>query len=476
MTAVLEPRTAATAGAALDVAPDTGAHVVRLDQLPEAPRNPLPYRQRLAAVKSYHTGTEKLRDAGGPVTRIVLAPRWLMAPIVLATSPQAIRDVLAVRDGTVDKMSPVFAELRALLGENLVNLPHDRWLPRRRTIQPAFTKQRIAQLGGHATAAAASVVRGWRDGDEVDLGAQARTLTMRALGQSVFGIDLEERAEQIEEHLHTAMTYAVRRALRPVRPPAWLPTAGRRRAQRASAALRALADDILQQCRAHPEREAPLVQALIAATDPVTGRRLTDREICDELIIFLFAGHDTVATTLTHALWQLGRHPQIQQRVAEEVGQLGARPLTGQDLGALNYTAQVVKETLRLCPPAPTGTRTATRDLNVGGYRVPAGTTLAFGRMAVQRDPALWDDPLVFDPDRFAPGRAAGRDRWQYLPFGGGPRSCIGDHFAMMEATLALATLIREVDIESLEESFPLAVHFTLVADGPIPARIRRRR
>ncbi len=468
MTAVLEPRTAAAVPA-----PDVD---IPIDQLPEAPRNPLPYRQRLAAVKSYHTGTELLRDAGGPVTRIVLAPRWLMSPIVLATSPQAIRDVLGVRDGTVDKMSPVFAELRAILGENLVNLPHDRWLPRRRTIQPVFTKQRIAQLGGHATAAAASVVGGWGDGDRIDLSAQARALTMRALGKSVFGIDLEDRTELIEEHLQTALTYAVRRALRPVRSPAWMPTPGRRRALRASAELRALANDILQQCRARPEREAPLVQALIAATDPVTGRALTDKEICDELIIFLFAGHDTVATTLTHTLWQLGRHPQIQQRVADEVRGLGGHPLTGADLTGLGYTSQVVKEALRLCPPAPTGTRTATRDLNVGGYRVPAGTTLAFGRMAVQRDPRLWDDPLAFDPDRFAPGRAAGRDRWQYLPFGGGPRSCIGDHFAMMEATLAVATLIREVEIESLEQSFPLAVHFTLVADGPIPARVSRRR
>jgi cytochrome P450 len=469
MTAVLEPLLAPRTVPAPERTP-------AIADLPAAPRNPLPYRQRLAAVKSYHTGTEILRDAGGPVTRIVLAPRWLMSPIVLATSPQAIRDVLGVRDGTVDKMSPVFAELRAILGENLVNLPHDRWLPRRRTIQPVFTKQRIAQLGTHATAAADSVVRDWQHGAEIDLGAESRKLTMRALGRSVFGIDLADRTEAIEEHLQTTLTYAVRRALRPVRAPGWLPTSARRRAHRASAELHRLANDILQQCRAQPEREAPLVQALMAATDPVTGRGLTDREICDELIIFLFAGHDTVATTLTYALWQLGRNPHIQQRMADEVHRLGDRMLTGADLPGLEYTSQVVKEALRLCPPAPTGTRTATRDLNVGGYRVPAGTTLAFGRMAVQRDPALWDNALVFDPDRFAPGRAAGRDRWQYLPFGGGPRSCIGDHFAMMEATLALAMLIREVEIDSLEDTFPLAVHFTLVADGPIPARLRRRR
>ena len=113
----------------------------------------------------------------------------------------------------------------------------------------------------------------------------------------------------------------------------------------------------------------------------------------------------------------------------------------------------------------------ATRDVDVGGFRVEAGTMLAVGRMAVQRDPSLWDDPLKFDPDRFSPERSAGRDRWQYLPFGGGPRSCIGDHFAMLEATLAVATIVRRVDIRSLEDDFPLAVPFTMVAAAPICAR-----
>lgn len=447
-----------------------------VEALPEPPLNPLPYRQRLAAVKSYHTGTEQLRDAGGPVTKIVLGPSWLMKPIVLATSPQAIRDILTVRDGTVDKMSPVFAELRAVLGENLVNLPHDRWLPRRRTIQPVFTKQRVGALCGHVAAAAESVGRTWQDGAEIDLALQARKLTLRTLGKSVFGLDLDDQAERIEEPLNIAMTHAVRRALRPLKAPTWMPTRARRRAREASAELHRLADDILQACRRDPDLDAPLVQALLAARDPETGAGLTDKEIRDELIIFLFAGHDTVATTITYALWQLGRHLHFQDQVAAEAAALGDRELTSADLPKLTYTAQVVREALRLCPPAPTGTRTATRDLEVGGYRVPAGTTLAFGRMAVQRDPALWDNPLAFDPDRFNSSRSAGRDRWQYLPFGGGARSCIGDHFAMMEATLTLATLIREAEIHSLEDDLPLKVHFTLVADGPVPARVRRRR
>jgi cytochrome P450 len=443
--------------------------------LPLAPKNPLPFRERLKAVREFHTGTDKLRDAGGPVTRVILGPKWLIPPIVFVTSPQGIRDILSVRDGSVDKTSTVATELRRLLGGNLFVLPHAEWLPRRRTLQPVFTRRRFHQFGGHMAEAAEMVCATWRDGSEIDLDAQCRTLTLRALGRSVLGLDLDERADAIAEPLRVATSYAVRRALRPLRAPAWMPTPARRRARAATAAIRELADEILQACRADPAREAPLVQALIAASDPETGRSLSDNEIRDEMIIFLFAGHDTTATTLTYAIWALGRHPDLQERVRAEVAELGDHQLTPDDVPRLGFTVQVLQEALRMCPPGPTGTRMATRDVAVGGFRVVAGTMLAFGRMAVQTDATLWDDPLKFDPDRFSPERSAGRDRWQYIPFGGGPRSCIGDHFALLEATLAVATIIRRVDIRSLEDDFPLAVPFTMVAAAPIWARVRLR-
>jgi cytochrome P450 len=444
--------------------------------LPLAPKNPLPYRERLKAAKDFHTGTDKLRDAGGPVTRVILGPKWLIPPIVLATSPQGIRDIVSVRDGSVDKTSTVATELRRLLGGNLFVLPHAEWLPRRRTLQPVFTRQRVSQFGGHMAEAAEMVCATWGDGTVIDLDAQCRTLTLRALGRSVLGLDLDERADAVAEPLRVATSYAVKRALRPLRAPEWVPTPARRRARAAAATIRELADEILQTCRADPSREAPLVQALVAATDPETGQSLSDNEIRDETIIFLFAGHDTTATTLTYALWALGRHPELQERVAAEVAELGDRQLTPDDVPRLGFTIQVLKEALRLCPPGPTGTRMATRDVEVAGFRIEAGTMLAFGRMSVQRDPSLWDNPLKFDPNRFSPERAEGRNRWQYVPFGGGPRSCVGEHFAMLEATLALATIVRRAKIHSLEDDFPLAVPFTMVAAGPIWARVQVRR
>ena len=136
---------------------------------------------------------------------------------------------------------------------------------------------------------------------------------------------------------------------------------------------------------------------------------------------------------------------------------------------------QVLREALRLCPPVVVAGRTALRDIEVDGYRVPARSMVLVGVFGMQRDPALWDNPLEFDPDRFSPQNIGRLDRWQYIPFGAGPRSCIGDHFAMLEATLALATIIRTTEIESLAADFPLAVPFTMVAGAPIPARVTHR-
>ncbi len=441
---------------------------------PLAPLNPLPYRRQVKALRAFHTGLEVLRDAGGPVTRLRLAPKWLMQPVVVVTSPQGMRDVLG--SGTHTEKSLVHREQRDLLGPNLFNLPYQPWLPRRRALQPVFTKQRVHAFAGHMAQAADSVTGTWRDGAVVDLDAECRKLTLRALGRAVLGLDLDEQVDAIAEPLTVSLRYVADRSLRPVRAPKWLPTPARRRAVAASDTVHRIADEILQACRADPGREAPLVRALIEATDPDTGRALSDDEIRNDLTAFMFAGHDTTATTLAYTLWALGRRSDIQDRVYDEVAQLGDREPTPEDIPRLGYTVQVLHEALRLCPPAASVGRAATQDIVVDGYRVEAGTLLGVGIYALHRDPALWERPLEFDPDRFSPQNAKNRDRWHYLPFGAGPRSCIGDHFAMLEATLALASVIRKVDIRSVEPDFPMAVPFTLVAGGPIRARVGVRR
>jgi cytochrome P450 len=453
--------------------------MVEIPQKPEvgaltlAPKNPLPYRRQLKAVRSFIDGFQALVDAGGPVTRIVLGPKRLLPNVVLISSPQGARDLLGRTDEVADRGGVrSMVEMRALMGGNLLNLPHERWLPRRRALQPMFTKRQVPRYAGHMARAAQWVADGWRDGAFVDLDTECRKLTLRALGRSVLGLDLDERLDEVSHALRTSLSWVADRGARPVNPPRWLPTSGQRAARRANATLHRLAADILNAVRADPDRDAPLVRALIAAIDPQTGRPLTDDEICDELVLFLLAGHDTTSTTLTYALWSLRHHRDIQDRVRSEVAALGERTLTPYDVPELSLTVRVLHEALRLCPPGAGTMRSPTRDIVVDGYRVEAQTIALVSFYAMHRDPALWDDPLRFDPDRFLPERSKGRSRWQYLPFGGGPRSCIGDHFAMLEATLALATIIRAAEIESLDLDFPLETPFTMVAAGPIRARL----
>ena len=239
--------------------------------------------------------------------------------------------------------------------------------------------------------------------------------------------------------------------------------------------MRKVTDDMLQACRADPTLDAPLVHALIAATDPETGQSISDDDIVNDLLIFMLAGHDTTATALTYALWVLGHHPDAQDRVAAEARGIGDGELTPADVPRLGYTVQVLHEALRLCPPAAGVGRLAVRDIAVDGYRVEAGSLVLVGMYALHRDPALWPQPSVFDPDRFSPEATKTRDRWHFIPFAGGARSCIGEHFARLETTLALATIVRSTEIRSLDGDFPVEVPFTTVAKGPIRAHVSVR-
>lgn len=440
-----------------------------------APKNPLPYWQQVKALRAYIEGFEALVAAGGPVSRLVLLPKWLLPNVVVIASPQGARDLLGRPDDVADRgRARAMVEMRGLMGGNLLNLPHEQWLPRRRTVQPLFTKHHVHRYAGQMAAAAQAVADGWGEGAVVDLDSECRKLTLRALGRSVFGVDLDERAEEVGHALRASLEWVGDRAARPLNLPRWLPTRGQRAARRANATLHEFAAEILRAVRTDPDRDAPLVRSLIAATDPETRRPLTDDEICHELVLFMLAGHDTTSTTLAYAMWALGRDRDLQDRVRAEVAELGERTLTHEDVPELGLTVRVLHEALRLCPPGSGTMRTPTRDIEVDGYRVEAKSIALVSFYAMHRDPSLWEEPLRFDPDRFLPERSKGRSRWQYLPFGGGPRSCVGDHFAMLNAALSLATVIGAVEIESLDADFPVETPFTVVAAQPVPARVAR--
>jgi cytochrome P450 len=452
----------------------TTTEAIDVSSLPLAPKNPLPLRQLVKLVRRLDTGQEVIRDAGGPITRIAFGPKWLFPPIVAVMSPNAMRDVLGRSDASSDRCI-IHEEVQNMAGDSLFVLPNLQWRPRRRALQPVFTKHNVRNFGGHMSRAAKQFVDRWADGGAVDLDIECRKVAMQSLGRSVLGIDLNERADTIAQCMHVASSYTADRALRPVHAPRWLPTPARHKARAAVMAMRKITDEMVHACREDPTRDAPLVQALIAATDPETGQHLSDEDISNDLLIFMLAGHDTTATALTYSLWILGHHPDIQARVAAEAAEIGDRELTPDDVPRLGYTVQVLHESLRLCPPAAGVGRLATRDIAVDGYRVEAGTLIAVGIYGLHHDPAIWPDPMTFDPDRFSPENVKARNRWEFLPFLGGGRPCIGEHFARLETTLALATIVRSFEIQSADKEFRCEVPFTTVAEGPIWAQVRPR-
>jgi cytochrome P450 len=448
---------------------------VDVSALPLVPKNPLPIRQLVKLVRRLDTGQEVIRDAGGPITRIQLGPKKLMPPIEAVFSPDAMRDVLGRSDASSDRCV-IHDEVRNMAGDSLFVLPNEQWRPRKRALQPVFTKHNVRNFGGHMSRAAQHFVDRWPAGGDVDLDVECRRIAMQSLGRSVLGVDLNERADTIANCMHVASSYTADRALRPVRAPRWMPTLARHRARAAVASMREVTDELVRACRADPTRDAPLVQALLAASDPETGLPISDDDISNDLLIFMLAGHDTTATALTYSLWILGHHPAVQDRVAAEAAAIGDRELTPDDVPRLGYTVQVLHEALRLCPPAAGVARLATQDIAVNGYRIEAGSLVAVGIYALHHDPALWPNPMDFDPDRFSPENVKTRGRWQFLPFLGGGRPCIGEHFARLETTLALGTIVRALNVTSVDQDFVCEVPFTTVAKGPICARVDVRR
>jgi cytochrome P450 len=226
--------------------------------------------------------------------------------------------------------------------------------------------------------------------------------------------------------------------------PRWTPFPGRGRAKRARITIHRELNRIVAARRAQASARRDLLDLLLVARDPETGRMMTDAELANNLLIFMTAGHETSSLALTWTLWLLATHPAAQQRLFEEACAVaGQAPFEARHVEGLAFTAQVIHEALRLYPPVPALTRQASGDSEIGGHRVDARTQIVVPVFAVHRHQRLWDHPERFDPERFTPDRIKARSRYAYLPFGAGPRVCIGSSFAMIEVAVMLATLVR---------------------------------
>jgi pentalenene oxygenase len=385
----------------------------------------------------------------GDLVRIRLGP--LQA--IMVCDPDLTRQVL-LDDRTFDKGGPVYDWLREVAGNGLGSCPHSEHRRQRRLLQPAFHPSRLRGYAQAMTTQLVEVTGAWRDGQVLDVLAEMQTITMRVTAETLFSNTLPAPVvHQALDDLNAVVTGMVQRMIMP--PPLdRLPTPGNRRYQKARVRLRHTLSGIIADRRESGTDRGDLLSALLAARDPDTAdthQGLSDAEICDQIVTFFLAGAETTATALTWALHLLAQHPDIEERLYAEIDPvLDGGAAAYEHLPHLKLTSRVITETLRLYPPAWLVTRSAVVDTHVGGQPIPAGTIIAWSPYLIHYRPDLYPDPERFDPDRWDGTHRKLPPRDAFIPFGTGPRKCIGDQFGMIEATLGLATIAARWHLGSL--------------------------
>lgn len=363
--------------------------------------------------------------------------------LILLSHPDLIEEVLTARARHTTK-TVILQALRPVLGDGLLLSEGALWLRQRRLMQPAFHRQRIAAYGEVMAGCADRAMAAWNDRETRDVHADMMAITQAIVAKTLFDADVSDDAYDVGHALHVLMEDFSRRRTRLFSLPEFIPTPARRRTSRAIARLDGIVYGIIANRRASGEDRGDLLSILLHAQDADDGSRMTDRQVRDEVMTLFLAGHETTAVALSWTLYLLAQHPGIEARLASELGSvLGGRLPTVADLPRLRYAEMVVTESMRLYPPAYTVTRRVVEPCEVGGYRLEPETTLVMSQWVVQRDARWFEKPEAFWPGRWENDLAKRLPRYAYFPFGGGPRLCIGNTFAMMEATLLLATITQ---------------------------------
>ena len=361
---------------------------------------------------------------------------------VLLSHPDLIEEVLVTKNRQFVKHGAL-RYTRLLLGDGLLTLEGEAWRRRRRLVQPAFQRDQIACHAEVVVAAAERMMDGWGDGQALDVHATATQLTFEVAATCLFGADVAADAADFSAAVDLLQGYFRWRLSRLLAVPLFVPTPYHLRLWGAGLRLFQTVRRMIAGRRAANTRRDDLLAMLLEARD-ADGAAMTGRQVREEAMTLLLAGYETTANTLAWAWYLLGRNPGAEARLFEEVDRvLGGRPPTFDDLPRLEYAGAVVAEALRVYPPAYAIGRQAASPCEIGGHRVPRGTTIVMSQWVVHRDPRFHDAPAEFRPERWTGGRAGTVPRYAYFPFGGGPRVCIGNSFALTEVTLVLAAVAR---------------------------------
>lgn len=379
-----------------------------------------------------------LRDQFGDVVRFRIGPQR----VYMFNHPELIKEMLVAQNKHFIK-GGALRRSKFLMGEGLLTSEGDHHLRQRRLVQPAFHRQRIGAYADTMATYAARVGDRWQDGQTIELAHEMMHLTLAIAGKTLFDEDVEGAANEIEDIVNALL--AIFNVITLPGSELWrrLPTPTNRRAQAAIKRLDAIVQRMIDERRAAGAQDrGDLLSMLIATSDE--GEAMDDKQVRDEAVTLLLAGHETTANALNWLFTQLAAHPEVEAKLHAELDSvLGGRLPTMADLGKLPYTEQVLSESLRLFPPGWAIGRQATKDVEVLGVKVPKGALVFMSPYVMHRDPRYFPEPERFMPERWTPEFKAGLPKFAYFPFSGGARGCIGEPFAWMEAMIIVATLCQ---------------------------------
>ncbi|HSV85100.1 MAG TPA: cytochrome P450 [Levilinea sp.] len=422
--------------------------------------------------KIRHNAPEYLLDASRRYGDLVFfdVPR---NPAYFINHPDLIKHVLLDNHRKYSKKTMQYNSLSEITGQGLLTSDGAYWLRQRQLMQPSFDRPRLMALDRVIVPAALAMLERWEGiahkGDPLDVDREMMVLALEIVGKALFSIELSREAKRLVDAVLTALDYIVGRARNPtaLSSQPFLLTPRKARFNAAVSTLDLTVYDMIYQRQAAGDAGDDLLGMLLRARDPQNGSPMTPEQVRDEVITILIAGHETVASALTWSCYLLAKNPpQWEQMHAEVSRVLGANLPTPASLIDIPLTGQVFSEALRLYPPAWLITRKAIEADQIDGIDIPAGASIIISPYAVHRHPQFWEDPERFDPSRFSPEREINRPRFAYIPFGGGPRLCIGDQFAMIEAQTVLAMVTQRFRLELLP-------HRPIEADSLVTIRPR---
>ncbi len=340
--------------------------------------------------------------------------------------------------------------LRFLLGNGLVTSEGEFWLKQRRLIQPLFHKQRLQSFVQKIADSTRTMLNNWDayDGKVVDVHTEMTGVTLDIVSQTLMSTEVKGDFKKISDSLLVVMEGM----MRIIKLPFWVPTPTNMRMQLNRGVLNDTIFKIIEERRANKAGYNDLLTMLMEVEDADTAERMTNKQLRDELITIFLAGHETTANALSFAFYLLAQHPEMKQRIADEVKQvIGDGEMNYENVAQLKFTMMVIKEAMRLYPPVWGITRDAAKEDTIGGYRIKKGDSIVVSPWAVHRLEKYWENPLKFDPERFSPERMKNVHRYAWFPFGGGQRFCIGNNFALMEMQIILAMACSKFDFTIAE-------------------------